>query len=216
MNRLMIVAGAGAAVVVLAGCGPELAQVPYGSEEARWQKVLRENYSGYEAPRTAPPAIRDNVSPRLIEEEEQKRKNEQAASMNPPPPTENPTAAEDPALMVDKAAAQEQPTAAEAKPAEAKPAEKQPAAKPAEAKPTDKKPAAKPAEKPADKQPAAKPADKGGETEYVVKPHDTLGGLAQKFYGDARRSDVIIRANPALKKNPNLLKPGMKLVIPKI
>ena len=50
----------------------------------------------------------------------------------------------------------------------------------------------------------------------MVKPHDTLGGLAQKFYGDARRSDVIIRANPALKKNPNLLKPGMKLVIPKI
>ena len=211
MNRLMIVAGAGAAVVVLAGCGPELAQVPYGSEEARWQKVLRENYSGYEAPRTAPPAIRDNVSPRLIEEEEQKRKSEQAASVNPPPPAENPPAAEDPALMVDKAAAQEQPPAAEAKPAEAKPAEKQPAAKPAK-KPAEKKPAAKPA----DKEKAAKAADKGGESEYVVKPHDTLGGLAQKFYGDARRSDVIIRANPALKKNPNLLKPGMKLVIPKI
>ena len=210
MKRIMIVAGAGA-VAVLAGCGPELAQVPYGSEEARWQKVLRENYAGYEAPRTAPPAIRDNVSPRLIEEEEQKRKSEQPAGMNPPPPAENPPAAEDPAVMVDKAAAQEQPPAAEAKPAEAKPAEKQPEAKPAE-KPAEKKTEAKPA----DKEKAAKPADKGGESEYVVKPHDTLGALAQKFYGDARRSDVIIRANPELKKNPNFLKPGMKLVIPKI
>ena len=214
MNRFMIAAGAGA-VVVLAGCGPELAQVPYGSEEARWQKVLRENYSGYEAPRTAPPAIRDNVSPRLIEEEEQKRKSEQTGNVNPPPPAENPPAAEDPALMVDKAAerpaAQEQPVA--------KPAEKEQAAKPA-AKPAEKEKAAKPAAKPAEKgkaaKPAAKPAAKGDTSEYVVKPHDTLGGLAQKFYGDARRSDVIIRANPALKKNPNFLKPGMKLVIPKI
>ena len=203
MNRFMIAAGAGA-VVLLAGCGPELAQVPYGSEEARWQKILRENYSGYEAPRTAPPAIRDNVSPRLIEEEEQKRKSEQAGSVNPPPPAENPQAAEDPGLMVDKAAerpaVQEQPAAAEVK---------QPAAKPAE------KPAAKPAEKAAAK-PAEKAAGNGEASEYVVKPHDTLGALAQKFYGDARRSDVIVRANPALKKNPNLLKPGMKLVIPKI
>lgn len=203
MNRFMIVVGAGA-VAVLAGCGPELAQVPYGSEEARWQKILRENYSGYEAPRTAPPAIRDNVSPRLIEEEEQKRKNEQAGGVNPPPPAENPPASEDPAQMVDKAAekpaAQEQPPAAEVKPA-AKPAEKS---------------AAKPAEKPAEKDKSAKPAAKGEASEYVVKPHDTLGAVAQKFYGDARRSDVIIRANPALKKNPNLLKPGMKLVIPKI
>jgi len=224
MNRFMIAAGAGA-VVVLAGCGPELAQVPYGSEEARWQKILRENYSGYEAPRTAPPAIRDNVSPRLIEEEEaQKRKNEQMGSVNPPPPAgnppaENPPAAEDPALMVDKAAerpaAQEQPVAKPAAKSAEKGKDAKPAAKSAE-KGKDAKPAAKPAEKGKDAKPAAKPAEKNEVSEYVVKPHDTLGGLAQKFYGDARRSDVIVRANPALKGNPNLLKPGMKLVIPKI
>ena len=189
MNRFTIALGAGAAAVLLAGCGPDLAQVPYGSEEARWQKVLRDNYSGYEAPHTAPPAIRDNVSPRLIEEEEQKRRNEQLNGVTPPPPADNPAPADDPAQMVDKAAVQEPAPAAEV------------------AKVAD-------TEKPA---PAAKPADKGGAEEtYVVKPHDTLSGLAHKFYGDARRADVIIRANPALQKNPNLLKPGMKLVIPKI
>lgn len=197
MNRITIVLGAGAAAVLLAGCGPDLAQVPYGSEEARWQKVLRDNYSGYEAPHTAPPAIRDNVSPRLIEEEEQKRKNEQVNAVNPPPPAENPAPVDDPASLVDKAA-EGRPVVQEQAPADVA------------AKPADK------AEKPAAPA-AAKPADKGGAEEtYVVKPHDTLGGLAHKFYGDARRVDVIVRANPELRKNPNFLKPGMKLVIPKI
>ena len=227
MNKITIAAGAVAVAVVLAGCGPKLAQVPYGSEEARWQKILRENYSGYEAPRTAPPAIRDNVSPRLIEEE-QARKNEQNG-FNPPPPADAP--ADDPALMVDKAAekpaVQEQAPAREPdkKPAE-KPAEK-PAAKADKSAKTAEKTAdkidksAKPAEKPADKTgKSAKPAEKSeapkGATVYVVQPKDTLGDLAKRFYGDAKRRDVIVRANPELKKNPDFLKPGMKLVIPKI
>ena len=181
MNKITIAVGVGAAAVFLTGCGPEMAQVPYGSEEARWQKTLRENYSGYEAPRTAPPAIRDNVSERLLEEE-QMRRNAQGASNSAAPAADNPT--DDPARVVDNAA--ERPAVAEQQPP-------QPA------------PAAAPADDPA-----------AAEGTYVVKSGDTLGAIAQKFYGDARRSDVIVRANPALRKNPNFLKPGMKLVIPKI
>ena len=173
MNRTMIAAGAGAVLAMLAGCGPKLAQVPYGSEEARWQKTLRDNYSGYEAPRTAPPAIRDNVSERLLEEE-QMRKNVQDPAPAPSV-AENPAAA-DPAKMVDNAAERQ--------------AVREPEPLP--------------------------PADPKAADEYEVKPGDTLGGIARKVYGDARRSDVIVRANPALKGNPNFLKPGMKLVIPKI
>ena len=200
MSRFTIALGAGAAaVVVLAGCGPDLAEVPYGSEEARWQEMLRDNYAGYEAPRTAPPAVKDNVSPRLLEEEEQKRKNEQN-NVNPPPAAENPPANDDPASVVDKAAdrpaAQEQPVPPE-----------EPKSAPAKAPEKEK---AAPA-KPAAKNEAAAKSDV-----YVVQPKDTLGDLAKKFYGDARRSDVIVKANPELKKNPNFLKPGMKLVIPKI
>ena len=52
--------------------------------------------------------------------------------------------------------------------------------------------------------------------EYVVRSGDTLGKIAQKFYGDARRSDVLIKANPAIAGNPDVLRIGMKLVIPKI
>ena len=191
MNRMTIAVGAGAVAVVLTGCGPKLAQVPYGSEEARWQKVIRDNYSGYEAPRTAPPAIRDNVSPRLLEEE-QARKNEQNR-LNPSAPVENPPAADNPAQVVDKAA--ERPAAEE----------------PAPVREPEKKAAPAKAERPDGQEKASSSSEV-----YEVKPNDTLGGIAQKFYRNARRTDVIIQANPALKKNPNFLKPGMKLVIPKI
>lgn len=198
MSRFTIALGAGAAAaVVLAGCGPDLAEVPYGSEEARWQQLLRDNYACYEAPRTAPPAVKDNVSPRLLEEEELKRKNEQN-NVTPPPAAENPPANDDPASIVDNAAE--------------RPAAQEPVAPPEEPKSAPEKAPAKAA--------PAKPAAKNEAPEksevYVVQPKDTLGDLAKKFYGDARRSDVIVKANPELKKNPNFLKPGMKLVIPKI
>lgn len=183
MNRMTIAAGAGAVLAMLAGCGPKLAQVPYGSEEARWQKTLRDNYSGYEAPRTAPPAIRDNVSERLLEEE-QMRKNAQDPG-SAAPAANDPAVADDPARMVDNAA--ERPAVREPEPLP-----------PAGAKAPD-----------------AKAPDAKAAGEYEVKPGDTLGGIARSVYGDARRSDVIVRANPAL-KDPNFLKPGMKLVIPKI
>lgn len=203
MNKITIAAGVGAAAMVLAGCGPKLAQVPYGSEEERWQKVLRDNYSGYEAPRTAPPAIRDNVSPRLIEEE-QARKNaaQQNGSAELPPPAENPPpaaenpppAADDPAATVDKAA--ERPAVQEPAPA--------------------REPAKQAAPAQEEKKPAAKEASPKDVEIYEVKKDDTLGDIAKKFYGDARRVDVIIQANPALKKDPNFIKAGMKLNIPKI
>ena len=195
MSRFTIALGAGAAAaVVLAGCGPDLAEVPYGSEEARWQEMLRDNYACYQAPRTAPPAVKDNVSPRLLEEE-QKRKNEQTNG-NLPPAAENPSANDDPASVVDNAAD--------------RPAAQELTVPPEEPKSAPEKDKAAPA-KPAAKNEAAEKSDV-----YVVQPKDTLGDLAKKFYGDARRSDVIVKANPELEKNPNFLKPGMKLVIPKI
>ena len=207
MNRFTIAAGAGAMAVMLAGCGPKLAQVPYGEEEARWQKILRENYSGYEAPRTAPPAIRDNVSPRLIEKEQALKNGQNGNGFNPPPPADEPPV-DDPGLAVDRAA--ERPAVKEQAPA-ASPAEKK------EVKPAEKK-ADNPAAKPADKKEGAKAEKEApkGAVIYEVKPKDDLSKLAQKFYGDAGCRDVIIRANPSLEKNPDLLRPGMKLVIPKI
>jgi len=195
MNKMTVVFGVAGVAALLAGCGPELAQVQYGAEEARWQETLRANYSGYEAPRTAPPAIRDNVSPRLIEEERLRKGQDE----------EGPAAAgDDPAVVADKAA-DNTSAPMEADKAPDKAPDKNPVAEKAADKPSDK-PEAKTEPAPA--------AETSGE--YVVKPGDSLGKIAKEFYGDARRYDVIVKANPKLEANPNLLKVGTKLVIPKI
>ena len=51
---------------------------------------------------------------------------------------------------------------------------------------------------------------------YEVVAGDSLGKIAKKFYGDARCFDIIVNANQQLKDNPDKLRVGMKLVIPKI
>ena len=55
----------------------------------------------------------------------------------------------------------------------------------------------------------------GGETIHVVVSGDTLGGLAQKYYGKASRYMKIFEANKDILKNPDLIKVGQKLRIPK-
>jgi len=69
--------------------------------------------------------------------------------------------------------------------------------------------------------PAAKPAaplpePKIGEmTTYVVQSGDSLGALAQRFYGKASLYPKIFEANRDILKDPNLIKVGQKLRIPK-
>jgi len=210
MNKIMMAAGA---AVLLAGCGPELAEVPYGSKEARWQETLRENYSGYEAPRTAPPAIVDNVSPKLIEEEQLRKGQEDAPA----------AASDDPAVAVDKAAEKEQaaPAAADkaagkeqsgkaAKAGDGK--EQSPEATVDKAAEKGQAPESAKAEEGRDARDAQYAVD--GES-YEVQSGDSLSRIAKKFYGDARRYDVIVKANPQL-SNPNKLRVGTKILIPKI
>lgn len=50
---------------------------------------------------------------------------------------------------------------------------------------------------------------------YVVKPGDTLYSIAMLFYHDGRQTIKIFNANKNLIKNPALIYPGWKLVIPK-
>ena len=197
MNKVTVAVGAGALAVVLAGCGPELAQTSFGEKEEQWQRVIRDNYPQYDPPRTAPPAVRDNVSPRLREAERQRENARVEAQAGEA--TGAPAADDDPDVTVDRAAEQ---TSAKA---EAAP-EKSGKAAPAAEKGSADKSGAKAA-------PKAERSVSG--EEYVVKSGDNLGKIAQKFYGDARRADVIVRANPKL-TDPNRLRVGTKLVIPKI
>ncbi len=50
----------------------------------------------------------------------------------------------------------------------------------------------------------------------MVQGGDTLGGIALKYYGSARRYDIILKANSSVIKTPQGLRPGMKLVIPQL
>jgi nucleoid-associated protein YgaU len=51
---------------------------------------------------------------------------------------------------------------------------------------------------------------------YEVKPGDTLGALAQRFYGKASLYPKIFEANRDILDNPDLIKVGQKLRIPKL
>lgn len=61
---------------------------------------------------------------------------------------------------------------------------------------------------------AAKAAPAGGEVYTVVKG-DTLSAIAQKYYGRASEWKKIQDANSALLKGKTVIRPGMKLTIPK-
>jgi hypothetical protein len=49
---------------------------------------------------------------------------------------------------------------------------------------------------------------------HIVQPGDTLRGLAARFLGDARRWPEIFQANRDVISDPDLIRPGMRLVIP--
>jgi len=50
---------------------------------------------------------------------------------------------------------------------------------------------------------------------YEVKKGDTLGKIAKKYYGDAKKFNKIFTANKPMLKDPNKIYPGQKLRIPK-
>ncbi|AXS42279.1 Gmad2 immunoglobulin-like domain-containing protein [Breoghania sp. L-A4] len=49
---------------------------------------------------------------------------------------------------------------------------------------------------------------------YEVQPGDTLSAIANAHYGDPARFPDIVRANPLVIDNPNLIFPGQELKIP--
>jgi len=51
---------------------------------------------------------------------------------------------------------------------------------------------------------------------YEVQKGDTLGKIAAKFYGDAKKYTIIYENNKNIIKNPDLIQVGWKLKIPKI
>ncbi|RDC62643.1 LysM peptidoglycan-binding domain-containing protein [Adhaeribacter pallidiroseus] len=63
-------------------------------------------------------------------------------------------------------------------------------------------------------QPVATPATPQKEY-YTVKSGDSLSKIAKELYGDAQQWHKIHQANLDQIKDPNLIHPGQKLVIPR-
>lgn len=186
-----------ALAIFTAGCvGPELAQVSTGAADQEWKAFAADSYSGYRPPRVTTPVERDQY---------QGGNNPSGAAADPVPATEDPAKPSTDTVVEEKPAA---------KVVEVK--EEKPAAKVEEVKEEKAAPAA--AEQKADaKADEAKADDTIADSEiYVVKSGDSLSIIAKKFYKDGNLSGIIYKANTKVLKNPNMLRPGMKLVIPKM
>ena len=64
------------------------------------------------------------------------------------------------------------------------------------------------------KEEPAPPVNPKSNGTHVVQPGDTLWAIAKKYYGDGNQYPKIYNANKDKIKNPNLIYPGQKLVIP--
>ena len=68
--------------------------------------------------------------------------------------------------------------------------------------------------KPPEPEPAPAPAPEPAERIYEVVAGDTLGAIAQRYYGQAGQYMKIFEANRDILDNPDLIKVGQKLKIP--
>lgn len=50
--------------------------------------------------------------------------------------------------------------------------------------------------------------------EHIIRPGESLSKIAQQYYGNAGQWQKIYQANKDRIKDPNLIHPGQKIVIP--
>ena len=198
MKSVFLTVGACAAVVLVSGCrNTQVAGVRPSQEEEAWEKVIKRNYPNYRPPRAAAPAVVGNTEERVSAPV----KNDLEPMDAPAEKTEaGPNAESKDAPEAGLEVAEPAPAEAKAEPAKAEPAK----AEPAKAKPAKEKSA------------KVTPPDPTNSTVYEVRSGDTLGKISQKRYGSARYANVIFKANGDILKDANRLRPGMKLIIPKL
>ena len=222
MNKYAILTVFASLAILLAGCSPTMSQTKFSKEELSWQKAIRDNYSGYCPPRTSAPAIQEREgmivtravapAPKANVVEPVKTTNEELV-VEEFKPTEK---QQQTAKTVDEAAdktAKKDALKADAKKDAPKADAKKDAPKADVKKDAPKADAKKDAPK-ADVKKDAKKDTPVAATEYTVLKGDTLGKIAQKFYGDAQKFELIVKANPKL-TDPKKLKVGVKIQIPR-
>ena len=194
MKNIQLFAGV-AVLAVFCGCQhTHVDQVTPGQGRQDWYRDIRESYPGFRPPRLVSPGISGQST----------RQAQPAPAA--PADVKDESASQTPA--VDVVPMEIEPAAkAEAPKTEA------PAAK-VEA-PKTEAPAAK-VEAPKTEAKAVEPPDPTSSQVYVVKSGDILSAISVKFYGSARYVNLIKKANSDILPDANKLKPGMKLIIPKL
>ena len=226
---------AAALLVLVSGCYyTEIASGGSSPEMQEWEKMILESYPGHVPPKTTNRSYRGNkAETRYSTVKVDKLK--PMDDLDPRPAAQEQTGvkelpepkAEEPAIKEVKPEGEpkaEEPKAEEPKndaPKAEEPKAEEPkndAPKAEEPKAEEPKNDAPKAEEP--KVPAADdknaPPDPTNSTVYEVKGGDTLGSIAHKVYGNARYSNIIFRANTDILKDANKLRPGMKLIVPKL
>ena len=189
-----------AVAALLCGCQhTQVDQVQPSEGMQDWYKDIKANYPGFRPPALVSPGLSGQTAPAV---------KQQTPAMTPvadnsidaiPVDPESDTKAE---VKAEEKTGKVEPEAKDAK-AEVKAEEKtgkvEPEAK-AEAKADNK----------------IEPPDPTSSEIYVVQSGDTLGAISKKFYGSVRFVNLIQKANSDIVANANVLKPGMKLIIPKL
>ena len=190
-----------AVAALLCGCQhTQVDQVQPSEGMQDWYKDIKANYPGFRPPALVSPGVSGQTAPAV--------KQQTPAISTPvadnsidaiPVDPESDTKAE---VKAEEKTGKVEPEAKDAK-AEVKAEEKtgkvEPEAK-AEAKDDSK----------------IEPPDPTSSEIYVVQSGDTLGAISKKFYGSVRFVNLIQKANSDIVANANVLKPGMKLIIPKL
>ena len=225
MTRRLLAAISGVVVILGAGCHyTHIAPVKTTGKMQEWEAFLRESYPDYTPPPTR--SIRRNVRKQVSPVQtatlpEAMNYKPMEASNSLPPPVSN-DLPQEPVINEVKPEIPANPAVEEVKPEiPADPAEKKVEVQVSE---PEAKPEAKP-EAPANNGAVATapetlpdgsiaPPDPTNSSVYEVQKDDSLGSIAKKMYGDARYSSIIFKANSDILKNPDVVRPGMKLIIP--
>ena len=207
MKKIWSVAAV-AAVVVLCGCQhTSVDQVKASEGMNDWYQYIKDNYPGFQPPPLVSPGITGQTAAATAENGKTvpadntvvaPENNVEAIPVDPVPVQDNKAEVK---TETEAAPAAKEEVKAEAKAEPKSDAEVKPAAD-ANAKNEAK--------------PAVEPPDPTSSEIYVVKYGDTLGAISKKFYGSVRYVNLLQKANSDIITNANVLKPGMKLIIPKL
>ena len=188
-----------AVAALICGCQhTQVDQVQPSEGMQDWYKDIKANYPGFRPPALVSPGVSGQTAPVVKQQTPAVNAPDAGSSIDAVPvDPESVAKAEEPKAEVkaEKSAAEEPKTEVKADKTDA------------EVK--DAKAGVKDDNK-------IEPPDPTGSEIYVVQSGDTLGAISKKFYGSVRFVNLIQKANSDIVANANVLKPGMKLIIPKL